>query len=444
MLQLERRLSEAARTDSLTGIPSRLAFYEQFDRELSRALRYQLPLSCVVIDVDYFKKINDVYGHTAGDTVLKAVARLVQESCRKSDYVCRYGGEEFCALLTETNDADAVIWADRARKAIANLRIPIDSHVLQVNASFGVAQMLQDTKSVTKLIDLADQALLVAKQSGRDRVVAYRDLSDNGSLSLPGAARIGDPFSQIHARNVMTTLVACLEQEETVGKAAEFFLRFRINSSPVVDRQGKLVGILSEKDVMGVMLQPDSWHQPISEVMKTNVVCYDEETPVKVIYEFLCRVTLRRVVIVNDGYPTGLVSRGSLLRWFSNWLAANGIVPPDFGCEHAVADYATRRQTLIQTIGELGESARRLEREMDGADDDFLPILVDAASRMQEQINDLLSDSRYFLESAAARFHAAGLAAANQDTGVPFTVSAGIGGAAAALAAIGAEGEVTS
>jgi signal-transduction protein with cAMP-binding, CBS, and nucleotidyltransferase domain len=157
---------------------------------------------------------------------------------------------------------------------------------------------------------------------------------------------------------------------------------------------------------MAIMLEPGSWNRLVRDVMKTNVVCYEEETPVKVIYEFLCRVTLRRVVIVKEGYPTGLVSRGTLLRWFSNWLSIHGHLPADLNREQAALDYANRRALLTANVRSLAKSASDLERSVEEAEDDVLPVLIDAASRMQEQINDLLADSRHFLQSSQARFDA--------------------------------------
>ncbi len=104
VLDLERRLCEVVGVDPLTGLMTRHAFHEVLAREWHRAARYGSPLSCVMVDLDFFKRINDVYGHSAGDAVLRATAEALLANCRRSDYVCRYGGEEFCILLPETSD----------------------------------------------------------------------------------------------------------------------------------------------------------------------------------------------------------------------------------------------------------------------------------------------------------------------------------------------------
>jgi CBS domain-containing protein len=232
--------------------------------------------------------------------------------------------------------------------------------------------------------------------------VSYRSLCDASQLKFNTG--IGDPFADVQARHVMTTLVACLEQNETLGGAAEFFLRFRINSSPVVDEYGKLVGILSEKDVMSVMLSPDCWNRPIHQVMKTNVVCYQEQTPVKTIYDFLCRVTIRRVIIVNDGFPTGMVSRGTLLRWFNNWHA---VFAPQQAARPIEDDQLRRQGALKHTSAALLNLSERLYEHLSGDEEAILPALVDSASRMQELINDLLSESRSFLQTSNDKSFAA-------------------------------------
>jgi two-component system cell cycle response regulator len=396
VLGLEQQLTELARTDPLTGIPGRRALLEQADRELDRARRYQLPLACAMIDIDFFKKINDTHGHPAGDAVLKEVARLLAANCRGSDYVSRYGGEEFCAVLAETTEHAAIVWAQRVRAAINELRVPVGDQVLKVSVSLGVSEMLDDTASVAALVDMADQALLVAKQAGRDRVVPFSTLREARSLQV---AEEGNAFDGVVAENVMSPLVACLSEEETVGQATEFFLRFRLNSCPIVDGRGKLSGILSEKDVIGTMTDPDCWNKPVRDVMKRNVVFYEEGTPLRTVYDFLCRVAIRRVVVVKEGIPTGLISRGTLLRWYSNWLATHGrpALPNLESADRPATSGLTSRQHMSHAATAIAHEASALQEALAGEGDDCLPLLIDRASKIQELINDVLADSRSFL-----------------------------------------------
>ena len=141
-------------------------FYNIMGKEWYRAKRYNSPLSCVMMDLDFFKQVNDLHGHQAGDVVLKSVAELLLECSRRSDSVCRYGGEEFCILLPEANETDAALWAERARLKMAELQIPVGDKHIRINGSFGVSQRHDDTHSPEGLVDQADQALLWRSEPG--------------------------------------------------------------------------------------------------------------------------------------------------------------------------------------------------------------------------------------------------------------------------------------
>lgn len=401
VLELERRLSRMARTDPLTGLPTRRAFYESLVKEWERTKRNKLPLSCVMVDLDFFKRINDIHGHPAGDQVLKAVSELLIESCRGSDSVCRHGGEEFCVMLPETNEHGAVLWAERVRKRMASLEVAVGSKRLKITASFGAAQKHDDTQTPEGLVDQADQALLCAKQSGRDRVVRFEALTEGGSLSLQDSSEHGDLFDGVTARHVMTPMVASLREDETVGHAAEYFLRLRIGSSPVVGTDGKLAGILSEKDLMAALVSLDWWRQPVREVMKPNVICYEEDTPIRSIYEFICRVSIRCVVIVKEGRVAGTISRGTLLRWFRNLVITKGLLE-SVELPELPRDLAPHRsqERLAETARELELQAARLQKHFGDDTGDLVPYVVGGASRMQELVNDLLAYSRYANETA--------------------------------------------
>jgi two-component system, cell cycle response regulator len=324
VLELERRLSLMAHTDFLTGLLTQRTFYECLEKEWHRSRRNGAPMSCAMMDLDYFKHINDVYGHPTGDSALKFVAELLLDNCRASDTVCRYGGEEFCVLLPETPERDAAIWADRTRVRLAALRIPAGLQDLRITGSFGVAQCRDDTQTSEELVDLADQALLCAKRLGRDRVVRYASLADAAEAELPQAGQRDAVFENVRARDVMTPLLACLQDSDTIDTAVQFFFQSGVSSAPVLDADRAMAGFLSEKDLMAAMISPDCWQRPLSSAMRSNVICYEEDTPIRVVYEFLSRVSIRGVVITKDGRPTGSISRGSLLRWFYNWSVGKG------------------------------------------------------------------------------------------------------------------------
>jgi two-component system, cell cycle response regulator len=338
VLELERELSLMAHTDFLTGLLTQRTFYEALEKEWHRSTRMQLPLSCVMMDLDFFKQINDVYGHPAGDSVLKFAAELLLDNSRLSDTVCRYGGEEFCILLPETEESDAATWADRARVRLGALRIPTEQKDMRVTGSFGVAQRRGDVASAEALVKLADQALLCAKRTGRDRVVRHAAMVDTSKPRLYSADWHDEVFENMHARDVMSPLVVVLEECNTIDEAARLFQQSGIPSMPVLDGEGTLTGFISEKDLLAATASPERWRQPLSTIMRSNVICYEEDTPIRVIYEFLCRVSLRGVVVTKNGQPTGIVNRNSLLRCFHEWSADRASesssvpLPSSLGC----------------------------------------------------------------------------------------------------------------
>lgn len=168
------QLEHMAHTDVLTGLANRRSFQIQGTQAVASAQRYGSPLSLVVFDIDFFKKINDLYGHEGGDNVLKSISAYFLESVRVSDQpVARMGGEEFALLLTQTPLAEAVLVAERMRLAIEKLRVVMpDGHHLAFTSSLGVAQFRQEDVDLNTLMRRADQALYKAKERGRNRVEA--------------------------------------------------------------------------------------------------------------------------------------------------------------------------------------------------------------------------------------------------------------------------------
>jgi diguanylate cyclase (GGDEF)-like protein len=170
-LEAQRQeLERLATTDSLTGVSNRRVFLRRLDLEIDRARRYGPPLSILMLDLDHFKAINDTHGHLVGDRVLIALARVLSEQ-RRTDFVGRFGGEEFCVLLPSTDREGAGILAERLRVAVTE-RIGADlaDIGLRVTCSIGAAQFTPDLADAHALIDLADRALYRAKNAGRDRV----------------------------------------------------------------------------------------------------------------------------------------------------------------------------------------------------------------------------------------------------------------------------------
>jgi two-component system, cell cycle response regulator len=163
--------SERSMTDALTGLLNRYGLQRALQRELAEARRYTRPLSCLLLDLDYFKAVNDTYGHAAGDAALTQAARVLTETVRGSDVVCRYGGEEFLVLAPETELAGALALAQKIRLAVSSRLFGVAPRSFPLTFSVGVAR-LRDGESGNDMIARADEALYHAKQLGRDRVEA--------------------------------------------------------------------------------------------------------------------------------------------------------------------------------------------------------------------------------------------------------------------------------
>ena len=165
-----RNLQRSAATDELTGIANRRAFIEALDRAIRRARATGKSTLCVaILDIDHFKTINDRFGHPAGDTVLRAVAKRATEALRRRDVVGRLGGEEFGIILPAADTSTAQIACDRMREALCAGPVTTSEAIIQVTASIGVAQLREDDDA-TRLMARADVALYEAKNGGRNQV----------------------------------------------------------------------------------------------------------------------------------------------------------------------------------------------------------------------------------------------------------------------------------
>lgn len=168
---LEIELEQRAHIDFLTGTNNRGYFMEQAERELSRAIRYENPLSLLMLDIDFFKQVNDSYGHKVGDMALKKFAEICRQTLREIDVIGRIGGEEFAILLPETDLNEATEVAERVRQAIANAKVPLESGLpLQFTVSIGVTALASHGENIDVLLNRADKALYEAKNSGRNKV----------------------------------------------------------------------------------------------------------------------------------------------------------------------------------------------------------------------------------------------------------------------------------
>ena len=168
-------LERNATTDDLTGLPNRRHFFDTAARIVALAKRNDLPIACLMIDIDFFKKVNDTYGHQAGDMVLQKVAEVMLKNKREGELLARFGGEEFVMCLFKADEAAAFGAAERFRKIIDEMKIQLDeSKAIFVTISAGCSALAGDSLTdIDTLIAMADEALYRAKNNGRNRVEMY-------------------------------------------------------------------------------------------------------------------------------------------------------------------------------------------------------------------------------------------------------------------------------
>lgn len=306
-------LQRAAQTDSLTGLLNRGSLFSQANQAWNRAVSRGSKLSCIMLDIDYFKKINDDFGHAAGDQALEIIADVLQNQSRSEDIVGRYGGEEFCIILPSAGEDAALPWAERTRLAVHDRLVETDRQTFRMTASLGVAEGPTDCGNVEQLIDRADQALLVSKQRGRNLSTKFTAIGEDADRAcLDGAL---GPAPDALVRDYMTVPIRCLHHDDTIATAAAELLALGVNSLPVVDADDQLFGIISEKDLLDLDPTTRDWSAPVSKVANRTVVAFDKDDPLERVREFLSRVAMRRIVVVEEGRPVGVLSRANLLRY---------------------------------------------------------------------------------------------------------------------------------
>lgn len=173
ILTLENRIMQMASIDSLTGVLNRRVFMDRLDSEIQRYYRSKIPVSLIMMDLDHFKRVNDLYGHLAGDQVLRKIAEKLELLVRKYDFIGRYGGEEFIICLPAAGSGEIGDIAERIRSEIEYMDIPIEGNkaVIKITASFGVSCLEKNTRvSIDEWIKRADDALYQSKREGRNQV----------------------------------------------------------------------------------------------------------------------------------------------------------------------------------------------------------------------------------------------------------------------------------
>lgn len=168
--RLNDDLKQMSRIDGLTGLYNRRYWQERFDRIFKLACRRNTSTTAMMLDIDHFKKINDTYGHQAGDSVIKMLAQVIKKSTRETDLAGRYGGEEFAVILDDSNAENSTKVAERIRRLAEAMVVEHEGQHIRFTVSIGVCEFTPNAKSAMAWLEMADQALYASKENGRNRV----------------------------------------------------------------------------------------------------------------------------------------------------------------------------------------------------------------------------------------------------------------------------------
>ncbi|MHB8967728.1 MAG: bifunctional diguanylate cyclase/phosphohydrolase [Thermoleophilia bacterium] len=238
--ELQQQTEELAVTDALTGVRNHGHFQLTLEAEVARAKRYNHPFSLVMVDLDYFKNINDKFGHQKGDAVLRQVGKLFGDATRDVDYVARYGGEEFVIIMPELGGAEAVAAADRLRGLVKEqISAEVELPQKHVGASFGVADFPQCAGDGNSIISAADSALLFAKRKGRNRVAYFRDLT--------GTELVDGDLDRLHSRLEGVGLETIAALAEAVDSNDQYTSEQRNQLADIAETMARRLDLNPEK-----------------------------------------------------------------------------------------------------------------------------------------------------------------------------------------------------
>ena len=318
-----------ALTDSLTGLPNRWAFQRHLDQEWQRVRRRSHNLALLLLDIDYFKSVNDTYGHGAGDAVLVEVGHRLQGECRVVDFVARYGGEEFAIILPETDGQGAKVFAERLRRSLSSRPFTLPNGAeIGLTASIGAVSYLCCRCEGKDFVEKADQALYVAKRSGRDREVLYCETLK--------AELEKDPEQIVNLLNESLDFVPDIL--EALGAKAPFFINHPARVERVAVQLGTRLGLASEDletlawaarlhDLGMVYVADEVLNKPVAmtEEGEWSAIRHHAEDGANLLRRVPALAPLAPVVrhhherLDGSGYPDGLV--GGAIPYLARLLA---------------------------------------------------------------------------------------------------------------------------
>ncbi len=307
LLEFDRRVCQQQQIDAVTGLMSRSAIVTQLRRQLTEFVGPAPHVACVVFDIDYFGRVSRLQGSPASQTLLRAVANELNNLRMGAETLGSLGSDRFCAILPEANDATAADWANCVREALAAAQFKLGDTSWQITASFGVAGC-EGADSAEELIEQATQALQTAKSSGRNCVVRCREFGSDTRELIPH----GKLLEGTVAGDVMIPCAVFVQPNESIGEVVDLFHQTRLEGIPVVDGDGKLLGLCEQANVIAV---PESQHatRVVRDVMTTDIPTFGEREGLTVLMDFFNRDPRSLVIVAREGRPVGFVTCNCLV-----------------------------------------------------------------------------------------------------------------------------------
>ena len=370
---MNQKLAELSIRDELTGLYNHRFFQEKMTEEFIRAVRYHYPLSCLLIDIDYFKTVNDTYGHPAGDEILKELSWFFTSYLRRSDTIARYGGEEFVVLLPHLGYEEAYLLAERIRKKIMDHSFVVRSGMsMKLSVSIGLSSYPEDSADRKEtLLFYADKALYRAKGSGRNKVYAYRNVVRDYAEKIPEFKFSDEKVHEFRRRlfdvsemakrayiEATKALINALEAKDahTMGHAARVG-----HYSALVARQMSLgeddIRIIEHAGLLHdigkicitdeILLKPGAYtHEEYEKTKSHTVLGYQIVKPIKFLAEEALIILHHHEWYNGEGYPHRLRGKEiplgarvvSVLDAYDTMRAAGGRYKRTLNCEEAVRE----------------------------------------------------------------------------------------------------------
>jgi two-component system cell cycle response regulator len=311
------KLSEMASSDPLTHLPNHRSMVATLDLELERAARYDRPLGVLFMDIDRFKSVNDTFGHRIGDVALRELSHRARAAVRTVDYVGRWGGEEFIAVLPETDNEGAVVVAERVRAAIAELRFASEPD-MKITCSIGIAMFPDDANDADDLIALADEAMYAAKWLGRNQVRSISDPSTQAVASQRSIAERGDEATISSTVEALAGLVDARDHYTGLHAADVASLARRLagilglswEECAMIDMAGRLHDIGKVAIPDEILLKPGKLTAMEWDLMKTHPgVGGDVLSRIPKLRSLAPMVRGHHERFDGGGYPDGLVGQ---------------------------------------------------------------------------------------------------------------------------------------